>query len=479
MRARSLILWLALVTAAHAAPVGWRSNGTGVFPDATPPVALSKGFQVAWQLDTPGWSNATPVLAGDLVLITAEPTRLIALNQHTGKIAWQADHAVLDALSAAERAPIAAKVTAADAAEVELQAARTAYSTLQREARRAPSDASLSARLAAASAALDALKRSIDEAAAYRTPPDKEIIGYASATPVSDGVHVWASFGNGVVACYTLAGQRVWARWLGPPSNDMRGYAFGQTASPQLIGGTLLVPSGELHALDAKTGATRWKGGAYNDYGTPAVGTIDGVDVVITPQGVLHRARDGAVLAKGLGDLVYIGPTLIGRDVYFVGTSSIQHRDVTGAVTASAWQLSGDGAGGVKTSRRWQVVLPTGQALYAPPVVHDGLIYAVTKRAELHVLDARDGASVYLQRLGDALPGDVFPAPTIAGSYLFLYSASGIGLSLRPGRSFHEFARTDVGPMRATPLFQGERVYLRTLDRLFVFDGGLPIGPQP
>jgi outer membrane protein assembly factor BamB len=477
MRPRSLILLLGLGLVAHAQPLGWRHDGTGVYPTAFPPVALAKGHQLAWEATTSGWGNATPVRAGGLLLVTVEPTRLLALDVNTGRTRWQADHPVTEALTGEERARIAARVAEADAAEVELQTARTAYSELQRQARRSTGDPEISARLAAASAALDKLKRSIDEAAAYRTPPDKEIIGYASPTPVTDGARIWAVFGNGVVACHNLDGTLVWTRWMGPPSTTMRGYAFGQTASPQLVGSTLVVGFGKLTGLDAATGAVRWTAGPYDDYGTPAVARVDGIDLVLTPRGVVHRASDGVVLAKDLGDLVYIGPTVIGRDVYYVGTNSTQHRDMNGAVSATAWRLAKDASGGIVATRRWQTVLQTGQALYAPPVVHKGLIYAVTKRAELHVIDDRDGSVVYTQALGDRLMGDVFPSPSVAGDLLYLFSASGTALTLALGRSFQQHALTSLDPMRSTPLFEGERIYLRTLDKVYAFDGAIPIGP--
>jgi outer membrane protein assembly factor BamB len=85
--------------------------------------------------------------------------------------------------------------------------------------------------------------------------------GYASASPITDGRFVYASFGSQGIYCYDVEGELKWRRDLG----DMftrRGW--GEGVSPALHGGLLAVNwdhEGEsfIEILDAGTGKTKWK----------------------------------------------------------------------------------------------------------------------------------------------------------------------------------------------------------------------------
>lgn len=71
---------------------GWRTDGTGRYPDADPPVSWDAGTHVVWRSDLGGWSNATPVLSGDRVFCNVEPFKLVCLERESGKLLWEQDH---------------------------------------------------------------------------------------------------------------------------------------------------------------------------------------------------------------------------------------------------------------------------------------------------------------------------------------------------------------------------------------------------
>ena len=133
----------------------------------------------------------------------------------------------------------------------------------------------------------------------------------------------------------------------------MRGYRVGHTASPRVVGDTLVVALGSLLGLSVHDGSTQWVGGAYRDYGTPAVGVVGGVPLVVTPEGRLLDARSGRVLSSGLGDQWYEGPHLHEDTVYFVGATGYGAGD--GAVSARAWRLQPE-ADTVKAVPLWQKI---------------------------------------------------------------------------------------------------------------------------
>jgi outer membrane protein assembly factor BamB len=126
MNTASLILVLAsLATAAEPAeipgghkdfyptpeyPVGFRGDGNGYFPGATPVTEWREGtvgtkksgavdllvttdkkaHNVVWKVEMPSWANTQPIVVGDRVFTTAEPNLLVCVDAKTGKVLWTA-----------------------------------------------------------------------------------------------------------------------------------------------------------------------------------------------------------------------------------------------------------------------------------------------------------------------------------------------------------------------------------------------------
>ena len=86
---------------------------------------------------------------------------------------------------------------------------------------------------------------------------------WAVPTPATDGKFLWVLFGTGDLACLDTSGQPVWLRSLAEEYGPFRN-RWGMAASPILADGTLLVQvdhwgQSYLLAVDAKTGANRWR----------------------------------------------------------------------------------------------------------------------------------------------------------------------------------------------------------------------------
>ena len=62
--------------------------------------------------------------------------------------------------------------------------------------------------------------------------------------------------------------------------------------------------------------------------------------------------------------------------------------------------------------------LPQRDRCYASPVYHDGLIYAVTRKGVLRVIDATNGTVVYRKKLG--LKRTRYPSVTLAGNTIYI-----------------------------------------------------------
>lgn len=84
---------------------------------------------------------------------------------------------------------------------------------------------------------------------------------YAAGSPVTDGRHLYFSFGSRGVYCYDLAGNMRWKRDFGPMYTTQ---SWGEASTPALHGDTVIVnwdhdAGSFIVALDAATGETRWK----------------------------------------------------------------------------------------------------------------------------------------------------------------------------------------------------------------------------
>src|SRR5579862_4977512 len=79
------------------AVVGWRGDGSGKYPDATPPTvwyqkASGESKNILWKVKLPCYSWATPIIVGDKIITRSEPCDLICLNKNTGKLLWICSH---------------------------------------------------------------------------------------------------------------------------------------------------------------------------------------------------------------------------------------------------------------------------------------------------------------------------------------------------------------------------------------------------
>ena len=86
---RSLLLGLVSVSPALGQePIGFRTDGTGRYPTAKPPLAWGPDKNVVWHIELKQ-SNAIPVILGNRLFTCAEPCVLLCVNKEDGKILWQ------------------------------------------------------------------------------------------------------------------------------------------------------------------------------------------------------------------------------------------------------------------------------------------------------------------------------------------------------------------------------------------------------
>ena len=483
--------------AARAA--GWRGDWTGCEPNATPPVHWSPGRNLAWKSPLPAWSNSTPLLLDDRIVLTAEPDLLVCLRKSDGKLLWQQANSPQRLRPGGFEDYRRRALAGLDEQEKELQLKRELLDVTRRRLAD-PNSESLAARAAELRAAINvlALRRQALGHWRIRSIAPTAGMGWSCPTPVSDGRRVFALFHSGLGVCRDLEGKLLWCRLLRPRTGG-----YGQSSSPALV----LCPAGpgivgvsidnDFFALDLATGRTLWLRNDAGHEASPAPLRACGMDVFVTAEGSVLRAADGHRLAA-LGPMRFTTPVADGANVYWLredrtlcgstlsrgapnsplaGPASETGRDEARPSTAPALTAT--------PLHAVSLVTRTADTYYASPLVHGGLAWLVGSRGILKVVCLDSDSVIYEEPL--ELSGTCYASPAAAGRLVYVISDSGaaavidheaekqeIGPTMyRLKHSFRVLARNELGEtMRASPLPEGERLYLRGFKNLWCFAAG-------
>ena len=459
-------------------PVGWRGDGSGRFPDALPVTKWSQTSNVVWKAAMPGWTISHPVVVGDVVFTSAEPTTLLCLRRSDGRILWRRTHEFEDMLSPAMREKVKRDLaTAAGLRKSQLRTLTQGLNEIKQELRFKSKDSAILRRKAGLEGRIKALKERLAALEKYRPVPPHRTRGHSFATPVSDGQRVYVFFGNGVAAAYDLAGERKWIRWVRRPATD-----YAPAMSPVLVGRTLVVSINDrIVGLRAANGSDAWEAKVARKTGGFVLGRVGKSDVVVTAGGEIYRGSDGKRLIQmGFPARAHYSTPVIHEGVlYFLGER--EH--------VLARRLV-DERGAVRLKGIAAALVPEG-TYYASPLVHDGRVYVCESRGKLCVVDARTGSWIGSKKL--RLGGQAHPSPTLGGTHIFVGSDNGVMSVLKPTyvRSggteptfkLPEVARNQLEPGRGCPVFAGWQMFWRSYKSLYCIGevppngGGATTGP--
>ena len=430
-----------------AGNVGWRMDGTGRFPGVTVPLHWDKAECVVWKTPTPKWSNASPILVGDRIFICAEPDSVLCLNKLTGEILWQHSNSYADIAPEADRDAIRKKMAQVGERDKQINDLQGKLRQLEKTAKEKPDDADIQAAIATNKVEQNLRREERKAVQDYALPSTHGANGLTSCTPVTDGTRVFTFFGNGVAVAYDLEGKRLWARVVEKPTEG-----WGHSASPVLTEGLLVIQVRDVHGLDPASGETVWTAKSKPRWGACVGAVIDGQGVVITANGEIIRAKDGLVLASGLHGLEYCAPLVHDGVVYFIENGG------------KAFRLPAKADGTEKPELLWQTA-PPKERYYASPLYHDGVIYCINQQRVYSIIDAQNGKVLKSETI-KSLRQTAYPSVTLAGAYICLGAEGGSTVFLESGAEMKEVAASTIGSFRTTPVFENDRVYIRTLDAM-------------
>lgn len=396
----------------------WRGPlGTGVSPSGDPPIEWSESKNIKWKIEIPGRGSSSPVVWGDrLFLLTAIPAGVPAAEAHKprGGINPRIAHQF--------------KVLAINRADGKIVWERTAREEVPHEASHQDNGT------------------------------------WASASAITDGQHVIASFESRGIYCYDMNGALVWQKDLG--DKRMRN-EFGEGATPALHGNTLVVVwdhfvPGEsfIAALDKRTGEERWrvKRDEIDTWATPAIVEEGGRTHVIVPGMNRLRSYDlatGAIIWETAGLTMNPIPSPVAGEGMVFATSGFRGNSLKAIKLAGA---KGDITGTPNVV--WTLDRDTP---YVPsPLLYNGVLYILkTNNGLLSAFDAATGKPHYqVQRLEKA--PNVFASPVGAAGRVYIPGRDGTTVVIKQGPAFAVLAENALDDgFDASPAVVEREMYLR------------------
>lgn len=302
----------------------------------------------------------------------------------------------------------------------------------------------------------------------------------ASASPSSDGTHVFAMVGTGDFAAFDFDGNELW-RFNAQERYGKFKIQFGMHTTPLLDGDRLYLPlihSGGawVIAIDKATGKDVWKVERQSDghdecehsYASPALWR-DGSQACLIVHGndyaTGHDLKDGKELWRvgGLNPKARYNPTL-----RFVATPaatadlivvpSAKNGPVVG-VKPTAQGLVEPGS----PHEQWRMARDTPDV--PSPLIHGGYVYLCRETGLLLCLDAKTGEVKYKERLD---PARYRASPVYAAGHVYCTSRNGVVTVVEAGPKFKVVSVNKLpDSISASSAIAGGRIYLRGFKNLY------------
>jgi outer membrane protein assembly factor BamB len=293
---------------------------------------------------------------------------------------------------------------------------------------------------------------------------------YASATPASDGSHIFVTFLNHgalVVTSLDLAGTILWQTEAVPFASE-----HGDGPSPVIYKSWLIVNGdnsreGYLAALHRGTGRLVWRKARrpYASYGTPIVHRVAGRDQLL-----IHGTGTVASYDPRTGEILWT----FGREVNVAANTLAAGSSMVFAScrteTTALLAIRADGAGDVtETHLAWDWRKKNDVPSCPSLLLHSGFLYAVSDSGFCSCYNAETGE----QRWSERLQGQFWASPVLVGDTIYAANQSGQTYVFKADPDELVLVaknRLDEG-VNASPVIAGGRLYLRSASFLYCISG--------
>ena len=477
--------------------IGWRKDHSGLYPDATPPLAwdLEKGINVRWQMKLNDEQTGA-IVVGDLAVTLDRPLHAVAVDKLTGKLRWRTR---IDAMPKL-KPDIAAKTS-------------PLWEKAEKNGLGKKEQAKFYAQLSALYA--EHLGHGVC------MPWDGAWSGPLSGTPASDGEAIYVKACGHIVARIALDGTLQWAQHTGGKGGGMGpGYASPILVDNRLICEVPQYPGARMpaelalkkgpaqpfdleadyhsavwqrhegrqyvmRAWDTETGRPLWTTRRYylancgNNFDADGTTTLlpvrltngkDSMVVIVTQGGSMFRADDGKALHRFIGDKHGVSSPIV---ISAGDTVILAHSGYCRAV-----RLIMHGRDHVSARLLWSRRTPVGDP--SGGWLSDGAcLYGAAGANTAHSLGILDQATGHLRNTISAYYpircGDQYMPPFLAGRTLYVADTARWHAHARPpdmpghmtvfrtdGSRVRIVARNGMYGVTGPPFCDGDRVYLRT-----------------
>lgn len=284
----------------------------------------------------------------------------------------------------------------------------------------------------------------------------------ASASPVTDGKHVWAFFGSHGLYCLDVKGNVVWEADFGTQTTRNE---FGEGSSPVVHGDRVVVNwdhEGDsfIVALDKKTGDERWRVARDEptSWSTPLVVRDGERDLVVVSAANKVRAYDlksGEVVwsVGGLGLNVIPTPVSDDETLWLMSGwreahgMAIRYRGASGDLTGTERVI-------------WEA--ERGLSYVPSAVLVNGRVYFFQRFSGiLSCYELKSGKACYDQQRIEGFE-NIYASPVAAGDRIYSVSRDGVAVVFRAGDAFEVLATNRLeDTFNATPAIVGDTIFLR------------------
>ncbi len=290
----------------------------------------------------------------------------------------------------------------------------------------------------------------------------------ASNSAVTDGKHVWASFGSRGVHCYDVDGNHKWSKDLGK-MNIARG--FGEGSSAALAGNALIVVmdhegDSAVYALNKETGDILWKKDRdeATSWATPLPIEVNGKLQVVTNATNFTRSYDvetGEVIWQCSGQTRNAIPSPV------TGFSKVYCISGFRGNKLQVIELGRTGDLSDSDAIAWQIDSRNTPYVPSPLLYGDKIYFLYNNNAILSCYQAETGKPNFVSQSLEGA-GGFYASPVGAAGRVYLASQNGLTLVIKHSDTYEVLASNKLDDrFDASPALVGNELILKGKENIY------------
>lgn len=298
---------------------------------------------------------------------------------------------------------------------------------------------------------------------------------FAAETPVTDGEHLYAYFGNVGLFCLDRTGKIVWKKSWDPVATRL---GWGTAASPILHQDRVYVVNDNdtksyLTALDKKTGQTIWTvdRAEESNWATPYIWQNAQRTEIITPgtKKVRSYDLDGKLLWElgGMSSIAIPTPFVAHGMLYITsGYVADQTRPYFVLKPGAKGDISLKPGETANAHIAWH--LPQAGPYNPSPLVYGDTLFTLLDRGFLTAHNAKTGAELFGKQRIDPAAGAFTASPWAYNGKVFAASEDGDTFVMAAAPTFQLLHKNSLNEMiMATPAIARGSLFIRTYSKLY------------